>query len=145
MKDPNVHQPSAHKPVQPNVHPIKLLPRMLACLAIIGGLLLSGTVGQAAPVNLLYFPLTNRLSGTVGQAAPVNLLYFPLTNSPGTTFPSSTAKGGVSATLTSYNGSGTSRDLAGLSASGVNGTATGASAMCLTNGDKAYTGPLHRS
>ena len=119
MKDPNVHQPSAHKPVQPNVHPIKLLPRMLACLAIIGGLLLSGTVGQAAPVNLLYFPLTN---------------------SPGTTFPSSTAKGGVSATLTSYNGSGTSRDLAGLSASGVNGTATGASAMCLTNGDTANVG-----
>ena len=75
------------------------------------------------------------LSGTVGQAAPVNLLYFPLTNSPGTTFPSSTAKGGVSATLTSYNGSGTSRDLAGLSSSGVNGTATGVSAMCLTNGD----------
>jgi hypothetical protein len=75
------------------------------------------------------------LCSGVALAEPVNLLYFPLTNSPGTTFPSSTALGGVSATLTSYTGSGTSVNLAGLPSSGVNGAATGASAMCQTNGD----------
>ena len=75
------------------------------------------------------------LAGNVGQAAPVNLLYFPLTNSPGTTFPSSTTLGGVSAVLTANNGSGASVNLAGLASSGVNGTATGASAMSVTNGE----------
>jgi hypothetical protein len=75
------------------------------------------------------------LASTVAQAAPVNLLFFPLTNGPGTTFPSSTALGGVSATLTTYNGSGTAVNLNGLLGSGVNGIVTGASAMCLTNGD----------
>ena len=75
------------------------------------------------------------LAGTMAQAAPVNLLFFPLINGPGTTFPSSTALGGVSATLTTYNGSGTAVNLNGLTSSGVNGIVTGASAMCLTNGD----------
>jgi hypothetical protein len=75
------------------------------------------------------------LGGNVGRAAPANLLYFPLTNSPGTTFPSSTALGGVNATLTANNGSGVSVNLAGPSGSGVNGTANGASAMSTTNGD----------
>src|ERR1700739_2173466 len=60
------------------------------------------------------------LVGSPGQAAPVNLLYFPLTNSPGTPFPSSTALGGVSAVLTANNGSGASVNLAGLAGSGVN-------------------------
>jgi hypothetical protein len=78
------------------------------------------------------------LAGTVGQAAPVNLLYFPLTNAPGsatTNFPSSTSLGGASVTLGAYNGAGALRDLEGLAGSGVNGTATGVAAMCLTNGD----------
>jgi hypothetical protein len=73
------------------------------------------------------------LASIAVSAAPVNLLYFPLTNSPGTTFPSSTALGGVSTTLTANNGSGASVNLAGLTGSGVNGAATAASAMCLTN------------
>ena len=75
------------------------------------------------------------LAGTVAQAAPVNLLFFPLTSGPGTTFPSSTDLGGVSATLTTYNGSGTAVNLNGLPGSGVNGIVTGASALCLTNGE----------
>jgi hypothetical protein len=72
MKDSNMNQSSIRKPVRPQVHPIKLLPRMFACLAITAGCLFSGTMGRGAPVNLLYFPLTN---------------------APGTTFSSSTAKG----------------------------------------------------
>ena len=77
------------------------------------------------------------VSGIVGRAAPVNVLYFPLTNAPGTVFPSSTTLGGLAANLTSYNGSGASVNLAGFSSSGVNGLVTGAAAMSTTNGQTA--------
>ena len=78
------------------------------------------------------------LAGTVGQAAPVNLLYFPLTNAPGTVttnFPSSTSLGGVSVNLGAYNAAGALTDFEGLAGSGVNGLATGVVAMSTTNGD----------
>jgi hypothetical protein len=74
------------------------------------------------------------LAGTVGQAAPVNLLKFPLTNAPGTTvMPSDTSLGGVNVNLTMYNGAGTVTNFSGLVGSGVNGVSTGDRAMCLTN------------
>ena len=76
------------------------------------------------------------LAGTVGRAAPVNLLKFPLTNAPGiTVIPSDTSLGGVSVNLSTYNGAGAAKDLGGLAGSGVNGVSTGARAMCLTNED----------
>ena len=76
------------------------------------------------------------LSGNVAHAAPVNLLYFPLTNAPGNTvMPSSTSLGGVSVNLGAYNATGGSVDFGGAVGSGVNGIATGVAAMCLTNGD----------
>jgi len=76
------------------------------------------------------------LTGNLAQAAPVNLLYFPLTNGPGNTFmPSSTSLGGVSVNLGTYNATGGAVDFGGAPGSGVNGTVTGAAAMCLTNGD----------
>jgi hypothetical protein len=76
------------------------------------------------------------LAGTVGQAAPVNLLYFPLTNAPGNTFmPSSTSLGGVNVNLNSYSATGTALDFGGAVGTGVNGLATGARAMCTTNGN----------
>jgi hypothetical protein len=78
------------------------------------------------------------LAGTVGQAAPVNLLYFPLTNAPGTVttnFPSSTSLGGVSVNLGAYYTNGPLTDFEGLAGSGVNGLATGVAAMSTTNGD----------
>ena len=80
------------------------------------------------------------LAGTVGQAALQNMLFFPLTNGPGTTFSSSTALGGVSATLTTYNSSGTAVNLNGVTGSGVNGVVTGTSALCLTNGEASNAG-----
>ena len=74
-------------------------------------------------------------SGAIGHATPVNLLYFPLTNAPGNTFmPSSTGLGGLSVNLNSYSATGTALDFGGAIGSGVNGIATGARAMCLTNG-----------
>jgi hypothetical protein len=76
------------------------------------------------------------LAGTVGQAAPVNLLYFPLTNAPGNTFmPSSTSLGGVSVNLSTFNAAGGAVDFGGAVGLGVNGLVTGARAMCTTNGN----------
>lgn len=72
---------------------------------------------------------------TVVQAAPVNLLYFPLTNAPGSTFmPGSTSLGGLNINLNTYNATGGAVDFGGAVGSGVNGIVTGARAMCLTNG-----------
>ena len=81
--------------------------------------------------------LCGLLAGNLAQATPVNLLYFPLTNNaPGlTAMPSSTALGGVSVSLNTYSGSGTLvSTFGGTSGSGVNGLATSAAAMSLTNG-----------
>ncbi len=76
------------------------------------------------------------LAGMVGQAAPTNLLYFPLTNAPGNTFmPSSTSLGGVSATLSTFFSNGVAADFGGAVGTGVNGLVTGARAMCTTNGN----------
>lgn len=76
------------------------------------------------------------LAGTVGRATPVNWLYFPLTNAPGNTFmPSSTSLGGLSVNLNTYNAAGGAVDFGGAVGIGVNGLATGARAMCMTNGD----------
>ena len=78
------------------------------------------------------------LAGTVGQAAPVNLLYFPLTNAPATvttSFPSSTSLGGLSVTLSAYNAAGNPTDFEGAVGSAVNGIVNGFAAMCTTNGD----------
>ena len=73
------------------------------------------------------------LAGTVGQAAPVNLLKFPLTNAPGTTvMPSDTSLGGVNVNLTMYNGAGTVTNFSGLVGSGVNGVSTGDRAMSVS-------------
>ncbi len=73
---------------------------------------------------------------TTAEAQQVNLLYFPLTNAPGNTFmPSSTSLGGVNVNLSTYNAAGTAVDFGGAAGIGVNGLASGARAMCLTNGD----------
>jgi len=81
-------------------------------------------------------------SGNVAWSAPVNLLYFPLTNAPAhvtTNFPSSTSLGGVSVNsglgLGAYTNSGGLADFEGAAGSGVNGLVSGVAAMCLTNGD----------
>ncbi len=89
------------------------------------------------PVMARLFILAGGLGlATLSQGAPVNLLKFPLTNAPGNTFmPSDTSLGGISANLGTYNAAGTAVDFGGALGSGVNGLATGARAMCLTNGD----------
>jgi hypothetical protein len=83
----------------------------------------------------LFFGLVAVLSV---PAAPVNLLFFPLTNAPGistTVFPSSTSLGGVGVNLNAYNATGAAKDFEGAAGSGVNGMVNGVAAMCLTNGD----------
>ena len=79
--------------------------------------------------------LTCLLSGNLAQAEPVNLLKVPFTNAPGSNvMPSDPGLGGASISLTMYNASGVASDFHGLAGSGVNGAASGARALCLTNG-----------
>ena len=114
MKNIQVHQPSVRHAVPSRQGRTSMA---LAFIAVFAGCLLAGTVAQAAPVNLLYFPLTN---------APATVT---------TSFPSSTSLGGLSVILSAYNAAGNSTDFEGAAGSGVNGPVTGVAAMCLTNGD----------
>jgi hypothetical protein len=96
---------------------------------------LKATCKKSGALLVVFFSL---LAGNVVLAQPVNLLYFPLTNAPSsvtTNFPSSTSLGGVSANLGAFNATGSLTDFEGAAGIGVNGLATGAAAMCLTNGD----------
>src|ERR1035438_4409013 len=88
MKNNKVHQSFVRHTVPSRLSRTNRSFPILAFIAIFAGCLLAGTVGQAAPVNLLYFPLTNA-PGTVT-----------------TNFPSSTSLGGVSVNLGAYNAAG---------------------------------------
>ena len=86
----------------------------LACWALMASLLLSGNLALSEPVNLLKIPFTN--------APPGNLM------------PSDTTLGGSNVNLTMYSAAGVASPYQGAAGSGVNGAATGARALCLTNG-----------
>ena len=121
MKNIEVHQSFVCRPVPSGQGRTSISLPIFAFIALFAGALLSGNVAWSAPVNLLYFPLTN---------APATVT---------TNFPSSTSLGGVSANsglgLGAYTNSGGLADFEGAAGSGVNGLVTGVAAMCMTNGD----------
>lgn len=110
----------------PNPHSTPVLARQP------GSRLCLDSVLNGLCTSLLGFGL---LASPAAKAEPVNLLWVPCTNNaPGiTALPSDPDLGGVIASLTMLNPSGAATDLVGLPGSGVNGVATGATALCLTN------------
>jgi Concanavalin A-like lectin/glucanases superfamily len=123
MKDPNINQSSIRKPVPPRVHRIKLPFPRLAPLAIIAGLLLCGGAAQAQPVLKLRFGFDDA--------------------GPGTTTPSDTSGGGVSATLQMLSGAGAATDYHGPANSGVAGAITGSRALNFTSNTRSgANGPV---
>src|ERR1019366_2490657 len=79
MKESNTRQSPMRKPVSPEVHRVKLLPRMTACLAITASVLFCGLAAEAQPVLKLRYGFDDA--------------------GPGTSTPSDTSSGGVAATL----------------------------------------------